>query len=154
MSEGVWEPMAREEQEEIRIAAVEDETPKAVRMNLGFQVTDVSKPLISVKRVVEKGNIVGFGPNKEDNFILNKASGDKIMLRPNGKGSYMMDVKFVGGGKTEITVDSGAEENVCPWGWGSQFEVTPASSMMYFRNASGGRIAHYGQRVVEVESPF
>eukprot|EP00973_Karenia_brevis_P088142 12221346-Karenia_brevis.AAC.1 len=33
----------------------------------------------------------------------------------------MMRVNFVGGGETEVTVDSGAEESVCPWDWGQQF---------------------------------
>ena len=65
-----------------------------------------------------------------------------------------MDVSFVGGGKAEITVDSGAEENVCPWEWGSQFEVRPADRWMNFRNASGGKIEHYGHRDVEVTSSF
>ena len=67
-----------------------------------------------------------------------------------------MVVKFAGkGGKpTQITVDSGAEESVCPWGWGAQFEVKPASKWMTFRNASGGVINHYGTREVTVVSPF
>ena len=82
-------------------------------MKLAFQVADVKKPLISVKRIVEKGNFVSFGPEEGDNFIMNKKSGNKIKLRPNGRGSYLMDVEFVGGGRTEITVDSGAEESVC-----------------------------------------
>eukprot|EP00973_Karenia_brevis_P009006 1219967-Karenia_brevis.AAC.1 len=60
-------------------------------MSLNFQVAAVSKPLLAVKRIVEKGNHVSFGP------------------------------EFVGGGKTEVTVDSGAEESVCPWEWGQQF---------------------------------
>ena len=77
-----------------------------------------------------------------------------MMLRANGKGSYMMDVNFVGGEKTEITVDSGAEENVCPWIWGEQFETKPAEKWMNFRNASGGCIEHYGRREVQVVSPF
>ena len=76
------------------------------------------------------------------------------MLKPNGKGSYIMEVQFVDGEKTEITVDSGAEENVCPWNWGSQFEVLEADRWMNFRNASGGRIEHYGKRNVVVTSPF
>ena len=76
------------------------------------------------------------------------------MLRPNGKGSYLMDVSFVGGGRAEITVDSGAEESVCPWDWGVQFEVKPASKWMTFQNASGGVINHYGTREVMVVSPF
>ena len=123
-------------------------------MSLSFQVADVQKPLVSVKRIAEKGNHMAFGPGTEDNYILNKLTGDKIMLRPNGKGSYLMDVSFVGGGRVEITVDSGAEESVCPWEWGSQFGTKPASKWMTFKNASGGFIDHYGTREVLVVSPF
>ena len=123
-------------------------------MCLGFQVADVKKPLISVRRIVEKGNHVSFGPRDEDNYIINKSSGDKMMLKPNGRGSYLMEVCFVGGGRTEITVDSGAEENVCPWDWGSQFTTRQVDRRMNFRNASGGYIEHYGQRDVLVTSPF
>ena len=32
------------------------------QMNLKFQVADVAKPLVSVRRIAEKGNIVQFGP--------------------------------------------------------------------------------------------
>ena len=124
------------------------------RMGLKFQVADVKKPLISVKRIVEKGNHVAFGPEAKDNYIMNKATGDKVVLRSNGKGSYLLDVAFVGGEKTEITVDSGAEENVCPWEWGEQFGVQEAERRLRFRNASGGEIVHYGQRDVQVVSPF
>eukprot|EP00973_Karenia_brevis_P037228 5133116-Karenia_brevis.AAC.1 len=43
------------------------------------------------------------------------------MLRSNGRGSYVIKVDFIGGGPTEITVDSGAEESACPWEWGVHF---------------------------------
>ena len=86
--------------------------------------------------------------------LSTRGRGDKIRLHPNGRGSYTMHVSFVNGGKTEITVDSGAEENVCPWEWGSQFETKPAEKKMSFRNASAGRIEHFGSRVIQVESPF
>ena len=66
------------------IQGVEKEAP--ARMKLGFQVAEVKKPLIAVRRIVEKGNVVQFGPQDADNFILNQDSGDKMMLRPNGKG--------------------------------------------------------------------
>eukprot|EP00973_Karenia_brevis_P085294 11837594-Karenia_brevis.AAC.1 len=33
------------------------------------------------------------------------------MLKPNGRGSDLMKTHFIGGGSTEITVDSGAEES-------------------------------------------
>ena len=117
-------------------------------MCLGFQVADVKKPLVSVKRIVEKGSHVSFGPNEEDNYIINKKSGDKMMLKPNGRGSYVMAVSFVGGGQTEITVDTSAEENVCPQDWGDQFKMREVERRMNFRNASGGH------RDVLVTSPF
>ena len=34
-------------------------------IGLPFQVCDVKKPLVSVKRICEKGNIIQFGPKKE-----------------------------------------------------------------------------------------
>ena len=66
----------------------------------------------------------------------------------------MMEVCFVGGGKTEITVDSGAEENVCLWDWGSQCGMRPADTWMNFRSTSGEYIDHFGTRDVEVVSTF
>ena len=107
-----------------------------------------------MKRIVEKGNFVSFGPQREDNYILNKSTGDKMMLQPNGKGSYLMKVEFEGGGATEITVDSGAEENVCPWEWGEKFGTKEVGAKMKFRNASGGAIEHWGSREVVVLSSF
>ena len=71
-----------------------------------------------------------------------------------GKGHTLCRLKFVGGGQTEITVDSGAEENVCPWEWGKQFKMVDADNWMHFRDASGGTIPHHGRRDVLVESPF
>jgi hypothetical protein len=96
--------------EETLIQTVGEEKERT-NMGLTFQVAAVKKPLISVKRITEKGNRVCFGPGEEDNFIENRASGDKIKLRQAGKGSYLLDVSFSGGKRTEITVDSGAEEN-------------------------------------------
>jgi hypothetical protein len=135
---------------EVNFAGVD----QGIRMELRFQVADVKKPLMSVKRIVEQGNHVGFGPGEDDNYILNKESGNKMPLKLNGKGSYLMQVRFVGGRKTEITVDSGAEENVCPWEWGKQFKMVDADNWMHFRDASGGTIPHHGRRDVLVESPF
>ena len=55
---------------------MEGEEDRTMRLN--FQVTDVKKPLMSVKRIVEKGNHVSFGPGEKDNFIVNRATGDKL----------------------------------------------------------------------------
>ena len=97
-------------------------TDQRRKMKIRFQVADVKKPLMAVKRIVENGNRVGF--SEGGSYIVNDKTGDKLRLRENGKGSYIMDVDSVGGGKGEITVDSGAEESVCPSGWGEQFGVT------------------------------
>ena len=81
-------------------------------MGLNFRVTDVRKPLLAVKRITEKGNVVQFGPAESDNYTKNKLSGNKIRLRKNG-GSCIMDVSFRenGEGWVAITVDSAAEES-------------------------------------------
>eukprot|EP00973_Karenia_brevis_P055385 7700776-Karenia_brevis.AAC.1 len=92
-------------------------------MILDFQVAEVSKPLLAVKRIVEKGNRVAYGPGKEDNFILNSKTGDKV--------------NFVGGGPTEIAVDSGAEESVCPWEWGEQSGCRNSQVPVRLRAANG-----------------
>ena len=58
------------------------------------------------------------------------------------------------GEEIEITVDSGAEESVCPQSWGEQFKVRKGSRDMSFRNASGGVMKHYGEREVKVIASF
>ena len=51
------------------------------KMCLGFQVADVQKPLVSVKRIVEKGDFVSFVPEKADNDIQNKVTKYEIPLK-------------------------------------------------------------------------
>eukprot|EP00973_Karenia_brevis_P033522 4621872-Karenia_brevis.AAC.1 len=65
-----------------------------------------------------------------------------------------MKVNFVGGGPTEITVDSGAEESVCPWEWGEQFGCRNSQVPVRLRAANGKLIPHWGSRRVEVVSIF
>ena len=79
----------------VNLVEGEDEVKKeSVTLGLRFQVADVIKPLVSVKRLAEKGNHVCFGPEVGDNFIQNKETGKKVMLKPNGRGSYLMKVCF------------------------------------------------------------
>ena len=68
--------------------------PNAAVMSLGFQVSDVRKPLAAVHRITEKGNKVQFGPREEDNFIMNLASGAKVMMARKG-GSYVIPAEMV-----------------------------------------------------------
>ncbi len=59
-------------------------------IGLPFTVCDVKKPLVSVKKICEKGNIIQFGPNKNDSFIMNVKSKEKIYLIEEN-GQYMME---------------------------------------------------------------
>ena len=58
-------------------------------LGVGFEVTDVKKPLLSVKRICERGNTVHFGPAEGDNYIHNVANGEKINLKRRGN-SYVL----------------------------------------------------------------
>ena len=61
-----------------------------------------------------------------------------------------IDEQDVCGVSTEVTVDSAAEESVCPAHWAQQFGVQPVPKgrQISLVNASGGKIAHYGSRKV------
>ena len=72
-------------------------------MNMTFQVTDSKKPLLSVRRIVEKGNHVHFGPSAADCFISNPQSGKKLPLKFDGVGTWVMEVEL-SGETTHITV--------------------------------------------------
>jgi hypothetical protein len=56
----------------------------AAVMSFNFQVSDVQKPLAAVRRIAETGNIVQFGPQQKDNFIMNEKTGVKTMMVRNG----------------------------------------------------------------------
>ena len=71
----------------------------------------------------------------------------------NKSGSFLMDVSVPGTGLAEITVDSGAEESVCPESWAPQFGLSRSSPELSFKGADGRPIRHFGTRDVLVESP-
>ena len=68
--------------------------PSSAVMSLGFQVSDVQKPLVAVRRISEKGNLVKFGPRAEDNYIESVSTGSKIMMIRKG-GSYVIPAEMV-----------------------------------------------------------
>ena len=63
---------------EVFVGQVETDKQK---LGIRFQVVDVIKPLISVKRLTEKGNKVCFGPEEEDNYIEHKESKNRVGLK-------------------------------------------------------------------------
>ncbi len=69
-------------------------------IGMTFQAFDVQKPLAAVWRTAEKGNRVCFGPEAENNYILNAATGKNIqMVRKGGscvvKADFVMEEVFV-----------------------------------------------------------
>jgi hypothetical protein len=73
-------------------------------LGLRFQVTDVRKPLLAVRRLVERGNVVSFGPEPRDNYIQSVETGRKIPMERRG-GSFVIKAHFV----KEISSVTGAE---------------------------------------------
>ena len=71
-----------------------DQTGESKLMGMGFEVSDVKKPLAAVHRIAERGNIVQFGPRAKDNYIMNIATGEKIAMKKKGR-SYVLEVDFV-----------------------------------------------------------
>ena len=66
-------------------------------------------------------------------------------------GEYIQDVAEGGdAGRGEIVIDSGAAESVCPWNWANAFPTreVPWGQKRQFRNASGGKMGHYGEKRV------
>ena len=142
--------------EEVNLCTVEGEGAKEgmSTIKVDSQVAAVKKPLISVKRIWEKGNRVCFGPEDKHNFMMNNQTNKKVLLRPNGKGSYLLDAKFKGGENISVVVDSGAEENVCPIWWGKQFGMSEPKAWLNSSGANGAKIPHYGKRAIIMESTF
>ena len=63
-------------------------------ISMVFQVSDAKNALASVARITEKGNVVQFGPEDSDNFIMNPMSGEKVALRRKGN-KFILDMDFV-----------------------------------------------------------
>ncbi len=61
-----------------------------------FLATDVPKPVLAVRRLIERGNVVQFGPEPEHSYIMNIRSGKKIMMERKG-GSFVIKADFAQG---------------------------------------------------------
>ena len=132
-------------------------------LNMNFQVAGVKKALAAVSRICKAGNVVQFGEGPDECFIQSKKTKKKVMMQQR-RGSYVIKIEFVKSvagkdgerslkkmGSEFITVDSGAEESVCPLGWGDTFELTAVKPgrEMKMVNAGGGEMQHFGSRKVQ-----
>ena len=64
--------------DEVAVQAVEgSKIGDGVELKLRFQVADAQNLLVSVKRIVEMGNLVQCGPGIGENYIFNKTIGGK-----------------------------------------------------------------------------
>jgi len=132
-------------------------------MQMGFEVSDGKKPLAAVWRIADQGNLVQFGPSAEHNKITNIKSGAVVPLEKKG-GAYILRVdmrrksekgEWESCGVAEVTIDSAAEESVCPKAWAEGFPIKPLTGgPMNFRTASGAPMGHYGSRNVTFCSVF
>ena len=50
-----------------------------------------------------------------------------------------------------MVIDSAADESVCPWDWMKSVQIKEVlgGKKMKFRNASGGKMDHYGEKRVD-----
>jgi hypothetical protein len=63
-------------------------------IGLTFQVTDVKKPLLAVRRLVEKGNKVVLSGAEGESYILNERTKVKVPVKKKG-GSFVIEAHFV-----------------------------------------------------------
>ena len=61
-----------------------------------FQVNDVKKPLLAVRRLVEKGNVVVLSDGEGESYIMNKEAKVRIPIVKKG-GSFVVEAEFVRG---------------------------------------------------------
>ncbi len=80
--------------EDVRFAGAVDQGGDQVTMGLCFQVTDVRKPLVAVKRMAEKCDVVQFGPLENDQFIKNRLTWGKLFLKKKKGSSIIMVCPF------------------------------------------------------------
>ena len=67
-------------------------------LDIGFQVMDVRKALLSVRRLCENGNVVQFGQDSSTSFVQNVATGERIPLERRGK-SWVIPSRFAEPGR-------------------------------------------------------
>ena len=115
-----------------------------------FHVTDASKYLASVNKLVGNGNEVVFGKGVGNSYIRSIQSGRKAHLQEDN-GIYVLEVMFMDGDLVfagKIVVDSGAAENVMPSGVLNHTEMKGKEPGVRFMSANGKEMWNYGRKQV------
>ena len=63
-------------------------------MGLTFQVTDVKKPILLVRRLVAKGNHVVLSSGEGESYIMSIESQVRVPIKKKG-GSFVIEARFV-----------------------------------------------------------
>ena len=117
------------------------------KLGMLFQVCEGTNALAAVSKMDEKGNRVVF--EHGGGYVEHIATRRRVKMRKKGD-AYVIDVVLSNGQKEEITIDSGAEESVCPWLWGEELGMKEATAKISLVNASGKPITHYGSRDIDI----
>ena len=116
-----------------------------------FHVTDASKYLASVNKLVSSGNEVVFGKGIGNSYIRCIQSGRKAHLQEDN-GIYVLEVMFIDGDlvfEGKIVVDSGAAENVMPSNVLNRTEMKGKEPGVRFMAANGKEMGNYGRKQVQ-----
>ena len=80
--------------EGVFVQAVKEDNDVPLWMNLRLQATDVKKPRLAVRRIVEKGFKVALAAGEGESYIQSVATKVKIPIKKTG-GSFVSDSNFV-----------------------------------------------------------
>ena len=67
---------------------------KSDPLGLIFQVTDVRKPLLAVRRLVERGNQVVLASGDGESYVYNTVNKTTVPVKKKG-GSFVIEAQFV-----------------------------------------------------------
>ena len=135
---------------DVRYIAPVDKHKATSACQMTFHVTDASKILASVNRMIEAGNNVVFAKPCKGGSYVQSPTGTKAYMQMR-KGIYVMDVVFLDGASAvqgEVVVDSGAADNVMPNRVLNNIEVR-APETCTFVGANGKPMGNYGRKNVQ-----
>ena len=135
---------------DVEVGAVESgiSRVKSRERGMRFNAARFQKPLASAAKVVEAGNKISMGPNRDDNYIMNDATGEKIALRIDRE-TFVFDVGCQDGEVGTITHDSGAGVNVWPENLQSHVPMMANDPRLRMTAANGTNIDNLWTKIIK-----